>query len=247
MTKSLIRFGIVVAILSQFGCATTGRDWERAQLSNTLSAYEDFLAKHPESTFTSEARRRIDEFNNWAEAQHVNTTAGYDAFLAKYPHSTFAAEARTRSDQLSWAEAQRVNTTAGYAEFLAKHSETTFAAEARRRILVSIKRIKLLVNTGFLIQEDRSCGRGAAKLRDGTCLQLVKPADRTSEVEHWLRDVLGTALGNRGYTVVEGQGEGFDGELVGLFSESMVGLYGVGAGTSSSPRDYSWCSHSSCP
>ena len=49
----------IACVCLLFACATTGRDWEKAQSTNTVSAYETFLGQHPESDYAGDAKNRI--------------------------------------------------------------------------------------------------------------------------------------------------------------------------------------------
>jgi hypothetical protein len=62
---------------------------------NTIRAYQAFLAKHPQSEFTAEAKRNIQNLD-WQAAKNANTIESYQKFIDKYPGSEYLAEARNR-------------------------------------------------------------------------------------------------------------------------------------------------------
>ena len=98
--KSIV---VLFCLLALIGCATTKGDWQKATQLNTVTAYKEFLQKHPESKFIREAKHRIEELE-WNEAQKLDTIEAYQWFLRKYHQSKFAAEARARIKKLQAEE-----------------------------------------------------------------------------------------------------------------------------------------------
>jgi outer membrane protein assembly factor BamD (BamD/ComL family) len=61
MRRSLALHGLVVlfVIILIAGCGITKKHWETALSTDTISAYEEFLRKHPKSEFENQAQSRL--------------------------------------------------------------------------------------------------------------------------------------------------------------------------------------------
>lgn len=93
------RFIVYLAFLALASCASPEKDWNLAARDDSQNAYLEFLAKHPDSEFAEQARRRIDELkviNAWERAKFKDTILAYDAFIDKYGDSEFVLDARNR-------------------------------------------------------------------------------------------------------------------------------------------------------
>jgi outer membrane protein assembly factor BamD (BamD/ComL family) len=116
------------------GCSRTESDWKQAQATNTVPAYTDFIAKHPDATVhVPEAKKAIEELN-WQVAKDVNTVAGYKEFITKHPQTLHIKEADAAIEGLDWKQAKVANTIAGYKEFITKHPQTLHIEEANAAI-----------------------------------------------------------------------------------------------------------------
>ena len=126
-------------IFAMGGCTSAEtRDWEGARKDGTLSAYEQFLSKHPEGTFTANARSQIELLSrprDWQTAQSQNTIQGYEEFRRRHSSGEDAEKARALLKPLKlpedWKNAQSVNTIAAYENFLADHPQGREADVAR--------------------------------------------------------------------------------------------------------------------
>ncbi len=116
-----------------FGCATTKGDWEKAQRLNYRQSYQEFINKHPQSEFVSEARRQIYQLD-WQKAKGRDTIESYQGFIFIYPQSEFAYEAKNRVENLQWEKVERLNTITSYQDFLKKYPSSNFSNEAKNRI-----------------------------------------------------------------------------------------------------------------
>jgi len=88
---------VSVAAILFAGCATTRQDWERARATDTVSAYEEFLAKNPQNEFSDSAQRRIAELqdlSDWRNTEARGTAPAYEDYLKKRPNGRYTTEAR---------------------------------------------------------------------------------------------------------------------------------------------------------
>ena len=49
----------VTGVLFLSSCASVTNDWEQARTSSTIGAFKEFLQKHPDSQYATEATARI--------------------------------------------------------------------------------------------------------------------------------------------------------------------------------------------
>ena len=131
VTISFALLGFLLSLLA--GCATVQGDWEKAQKSNTLFAYESFLRDHPNSEYDTRAKDRIEEIE-WARASKENEPYAYRGFLNKHPKSHHAEEAKGKITDLEWADAKRRDSTESYTRFLSTYPSNPHAGEAGKRI-----------------------------------------------------------------------------------------------------------------
>ena len=94
-------------ILGLAGCATTKRDWEKTQTADTVSAYQEFLSKHPQTEFSGQANTRIEQLN-WGRAQEINTIEAYETFLQAHKRGKYAEIAKARMEALRFQQADKL-------------------------------------------------------------------------------------------------------------------------------------------
>ncbi len=85
-------------------CSGERRDWRSAEAADTVEAYDQFIARHPESERTEQARARLaqlSEEREWQRASTANTPQSYRAFLAQHPNGKWAGEARIRLESFA--------------------------------------------------------------------------------------------------------------------------------------------------
>lgn len=138
MTKSISTLFIAFMLC---GCASTNRDWQEANRSGTIEAYEKFLQAHSKTDQANEAQGRIQELRadqDWVKTQSTNTIPAYQAFLAQYPNAKQADKAKMALKALEskadWTRAQSLGTIKAYSEFLQKHPRSKEAVNAKQSL-----------------------------------------------------------------------------------------------------------------
>jgi hypothetical protein len=79
-------------------CSSAVTDWKVARMEDTIASYQDYLRKHPSSTYSSQIADRIRTLNDraaWRMARHANTTEGYLRYLQKEPDGRHRQDAQT--------------------------------------------------------------------------------------------------------------------------------------------------------
>ena len=123
----------LVIITAMFGCATVKKQWSIARQTDTISAYEDFLSRHPSSEFFAEAQSRLLQLY-LEKARAEDNVEAYEAFLSRYPSSEFSAEAQSRLLQLYWEKARAEDNVEAYEAFLSRYPSSDFSSEAKLRL-----------------------------------------------------------------------------------------------------------------
>ena len=131
----------VLAILALAACSSTQSDWSRASAANTVSAYETFLAKHPNTPQSVEARTRIHALKDeqaWAQAQQANTVQSYQNYIQDEPTGIHLEEARdhiaSNERSTAWAAASATDTPEALEAFLQKYPQGPEADQAKARL-----------------------------------------------------------------------------------------------------------------
>ena len=101
-------------------CASSASDWDKAQYHNTLSAYDQFIQKHPDSEFVGEARSRVDRIS-FEQAKKGNSLISFETYLKQFPQGRYREEAAAlrekaavAMEEASYALAKKDNTIASY-------------------------------------------------------------------------------------------------------------------------------------
>lgn len=88
-----------ISLVLLLGCDAGKRDWQKAAEQGTITAYEEFLKKHPQHELAESARSRLEELY-WDQAQYKNTIPAYEKFLENYPKSRFYEKAHAAIENL---------------------------------------------------------------------------------------------------------------------------------------------------
>ncbi|MDX1908080.1 MAG: SUMF1/EgtB/PvdO family nonheme iron enzyme [Bacteroidia bacterium] len=113
-------------------------DYQAAERDNTLSGWQGFLQKHPQSSRVEEVKQRITTLTDaadWLTATTAHTETAYDRYLDRHPTGQHAQEAEQRLKQLgeqkAWDRARQQNTLYAYRQFIKAHADSPFVPEAR--------------------------------------------------------------------------------------------------------------------
>ena len=122
--------GAVVALivaLAFTGCDRTESDWIKAKQANTITAYKEFVSRHPQGARAEEAEQAM-EAQRWSAAQAAGKdTAGkedieaLESYLKDFPRGKHAAEVASKLQDAELAGADRQGTPDAYLAFHAKY------------------------------------------------------------------------------------------------------------------------------
>jgi outer membrane protein assembly factor BamD (BamD/ComL family) len=132
---------VLLTAATVWACSSVQEDWNKANTANTISAYQEYLSKHPTGEYSIQASDRIHSLQDdeaWSQAKQANTLDAYHDYLQKQPagsHTKDAQDAVTtlqRSADLKTAES--TGTAAALQDFLKKYSTGPEADEARAKL-----------------------------------------------------------------------------------------------------------------
>ena len=129
-TRLLIPFVLLALLVS---CDRSSQDWAKAEQENTVQAYREFIATHPESPLSGQARERIEEIH-FESAKSVDSPDAYTEFLQQFPDGGFADKARERIDEINLDEVIALNSIAALEAYLLQHPEGNLTDRAKRAI-----------------------------------------------------------------------------------------------------------------
>ncbi len=138
-TSSAIYILVFSALLLS-ACGST-KDYTRARTENTISAYKQYLKKHPKGKYAPEATQSIVmlfEQQEWNQVVSADTPEAYEGFMIKYPQSSHASLARQKYETLmeerSWKNALSANKISGFEDFMALYPNSVRKDLAKKKI-----------------------------------------------------------------------------------------------------------------
>ncbi len=106
-------------------------DWQSARSVGTISAYKEFIQKHPNAKQSPKAKTelsRMEADRDWESAQKANSIPAYEAFLTNYPTSQYASEAKKRLPLLvaekAWTTAEIADTDSAWIDFIMNYPDS---------------------------------------------------------------------------------------------------------------------------
>jgi hypothetical protein len=90
-----LALGAILLGLNLYGLGCTSeeeRQYKKSISENTVSAYEDFLKRYPESQYRDSVKSSIAKihFKQWEDTRMRNTLEGYELFLSHFPESEYS-------------------------------------------------------------------------------------------------------------------------------------------------------------
>ncbi|MEM7408604.1 MAG: hypothetical protein AAF430_00035 [Myxococcota bacterium] len=116
---------LVLALITALGgCASSA--WREARDADTISAYHRFLREYPDTSFSEEARARLE----LARVRKNPSRESFEKFLEKFANAGLEAELRPHVEEVYFEYARALGTAEAYQEFLTEFPAGRFAARA---------------------------------------------------------------------------------------------------------------------
>jgi len=135
---SFMALFLIINLLSS--CATPASKFNYASRINTISSYEEFIRRYPDSPYVSEARKKIQKLKEEAafkEAESKNSIAAYRHFIEMYPDSELVEKAKNRiaaSEEEALIRTWRLGTVEAFQGFIESYPDGSYILEAKRRL-----------------------------------------------------------------------------------------------------------------
>jgi len=130
-----------ISVLGLAACSSAQSDWQQSNASNTVSAYQEFLQKHPNTPQSVEARHRMQALQDeeaWTRAHQINTVQSYQGYIQEQPsgiHVALAKDNIASSERtLAWLAASATDTPESLQAFLQKYPEGPQSDKAKARL-----------------------------------------------------------------------------------------------------------------
>jgi hypothetical protein len=131
----------VCCVVALVACSSPGSQWSKAIATNTIGAYQEFLAKYPTDVHATDARSRIVKLQDeqaWTAAQLASSVDGYQQYLSAEPNGAHAQTARTeietRQRAGAWQTLQGNENAASLQSFLQKYPSGDESDQARAKL-----------------------------------------------------------------------------------------------------------------
>ncbi len=137
---SLIFVLLGVIVIFFFGCASMEAQFRMAKQTDNIETYDKFVSRYPNSPFTEEARKRLEQLKDekaFREVEARNTITMYRDFIEKYPNSRFIELAKKRteeSDEEAFSRTWGIGTTQSFQGFIESYPQSKHVQTAVDRI-----------------------------------------------------------------------------------------------------------------
>jgi len=122
------------------GCKTK-KEFTKAQKSNTVEAYEDYLKEFSEGKYSQEATLQLGELrqqNAWGKATADHSIKSYQVYLENYPQGKYVKDAKDEIKKLEeerdWQEALKSNSIDVFESFIEKYSGSENLSTAKNNL-----------------------------------------------------------------------------------------------------------------
>lgn len=107
-------------------------EWPEVKKTDTIEAYEKYMAENPDSLKAVEARARLEQLYI-EKARAEKTIEAYDAFLSRFPKGDLAGDAVEEREKVFWDWAEAQNTPEAWARFIEENKKSKSIKKARSR------------------------------------------------------------------------------------------------------------------
>lgn len=115
------------------GCSDPDRDYQKALQSESISACQEVLEKHPDHPQAAEAKARLGKLL-WKAARQSRNIDAVKSLVLDFPRAGFAKDANELFDELSWKDTQKKNTSHSYTQYLTTFPNGKYVAHARSEL-----------------------------------------------------------------------------------------------------------------
>lgn len=114
------------------GTAQKGK-YNKACKTNTIEAYQEFLAKYSDSEYSPNIKDRLINLE-YEKTKRENKLDSFQDFQSKYPNSKYEMEVNMKIEELFFTRAENLNSIEAYQVFVEKYPNSKYAEEANVKI-----------------------------------------------------------------------------------------------------------------
>jgi hypothetical protein len=119
---------IFFSLLVLTSCYTESSLFKKAELSNSIESYQDFLHHFPKGVYKDQAKQSLVTLE-YEKAFKLNSIEGYKNFIASYPDSKYNESAYNSLVKLEFDLAKKLNSVESYEYFLLKYKDIYYGYE----------------------------------------------------------------------------------------------------------------------
>ncbi|MDM8553393.1 hypothetical protein QUF75_01520 [Desulfococcaceae bacterium HSG7] len=98
-----------------------------------ITAYKNFLKKHPNQGYEERAKKRIDDLS-FSVAEKENSINSYHTYLSEFPNGKYAGKVKSQIEYLYFNEIKSKDKISAYEDYLGRYPNGSFKAKATNRI-----------------------------------------------------------------------------------------------------------------
>ncbi len=170
----------ILLVVFLVSCDRTESDWKKSRETNSVVAYQQFLANHPQGAHVDEATRSLDDLD-WPQAKAKDTVQAYRDYLERNSRGNHISEAEERIEELVWAAA---DTAAAVQAYLDVYPHGRFLVDAQVRQAPVVLSAPASMGNGFqLLVLDPSSLSGKTEERERIILEV--PTSRPQDFAYY--------------------------------------------------------------
>ncbi len=126
-----------VSHISNEQAAKAKKEYSKANIVNTIKAYQSFILKYPNAIEISEANKNINVLR-YNQVKQINTVKAYRSFILKYPNIPQINKAKQDILLLQYNKVKKQNTIKAYQSFILKYPKAPQVRKAKEAIYTLI-------------------------------------------------------------------------------------------------------------
>ncbi len=124
---------VFLNLLVLTSCYTESSLFKKAELSNSIENYQEFLHHFPNGAYKDQAKQSLITLE-YDKAMKLNSIEGYKNFIAGYPDSKYNESAYNSLVKLEFDLAKKLNSMESYQYFLLKYNDIYYGTEVERLV-----------------------------------------------------------------------------------------------------------------
>lgn len=137
-----------------------------AQKADTIEAYEQYLAEHPDGRFAIQAKSRLEQLS-YEKARAEKSLEAYDAYLERFPDGALHAKALAEREEFLFEWARATDTLAAWEKFLDEYPKAQKERRNKARNMVAVHGYREHLTIGEPVVEQVNLAENPDGPKDG--------------------------------------------------------------------------------